>query len=806
MAAPVQQSLTYALPPGLSLPLPGQRLLVPLSGRLLTGYLLGLTREKPEAAVREIVEVLDAAPVFPENMIPFFRWTARYYHHPIGEVIKAALPGGFTSQSSRRLGLSEKGREHFTGKEPQTAASLPWLAGLLAGNGPSEGALRKLWRSKERRRILQWEKEGLLTVETVIAGERIGPKTETCARISRGIPAEDEDAVLRPSERKTLALLRERQERNGRPIPRREITGLYSGAAKALASLAGRGILELLQLPVYRDPFGEIPPFSTKPEQLSPHQQAALSALLPAIAAGRHKAFLLHGVTGSGKTEVYLRAAEETLARNRDVLILVPEIALATQVEGHFLSRFGEKVALLHSGLSRGERFDQWQRVLSGAARVVIGARSAIFAPLSDIGLIVVDEEHDTAYKQEEGLRYQGRDLALLRGSMSGSVVLLGSATPSVTSYNHAMNGKFSLLTLPERIENRPLPEMEVVDLRQVNTVSGRPPLFSPQLRQALRATLARGEQSLLFLNRRGYASCMLCGDCGQAVQCSHCQVSLTLHKGRSELVCHYCGRSVPGKTVCNHCRSLNLVAVGFGTERIEEELRTLFPGARIARLDRDTSADRREFIRILKAVRQQEIDILVGTQMITKGHHFPHVTLVGIVWADAGLGFPDYKAGERGFQLLAQVSGRAGRGEQPGRVIVQTHQPGHYSVTTARDHDYSGLFAREISLRQGLGYPPFSRLINLLLEGEEENAVKGRAMALAAQGRAMGKRFPGTEILGPAPSPIARLRGRFRWQILLKGPDLDRLHGLCACLEQEQARLGQGVKLSVDVDPENML
>ena len=804
VAAPLPHTLTYAPPPTEEELRPGQRLLVPLAGRLVTGYLLAFTKEKPETGLRAASEILDPEPVFPAGMIPFFRWAARYYHHPIGEVIKTALPGGLTSQSGRQLLLTEKGWQHFTEQEPQAGEARPWLAELLRKKQLGPATMRKLWRGRERRLIEQWARQGLVTVEEMIAGESVGQKTDTCIFLSpEGKFAE---ADLKPSERKTLALIANMQAPPGQGIPRRELARLYSGVRKALQSLAGKGILLLREQPVYRDPFGETPPFFPKPAKLTTEQEEALARLAPAITAKRYSPFLLHGVTGSGKTEVYLRAAELTLAQGRSVLVLVPEIALATQLEGHFLSRFGEKVALLHSGLSKGERFDQWQRTLSGEAQVVIGARSAVFAPLADPGLIIVDEEHDGAYKQEDGLRYQGRDLALLRGSQAGAVVLLGSATPAITSYQHAANGKYTLLTLRNRIENRPLPAVEIVDLQAVNTVSGRPPLFSPQLRQGLRETLARGEQSLIFLNRRGFASCMLCGDCGQAVQCPHCQVSLTMHKGRSALICHYCGHSITSRTVCGNCRSTNLVAVGFGTERIEEELTALFPSARIARLDRDTTANRREFLRILKAVHQREVDILVGTQMITKGHHFPHVTLVGIVWADAGLGIPDYKAGERTFQLLSQVTGRAGRGEQPGRVIVQTHQPGHYSVLTARAHDYAGLFARELSLRQALGYPPFSRLINLLLEGEQEESVKNRALALAARGKTLSRQLDRTAILGPAPSPLARLRGLFRWQLLLKGTDLDQLHGLCASLEQEHSGLGGPVKLTVDVDPENML
>ncbi len=805
VAAPLPQTLTYAALRDGRVAKPGQRVLVPLSGRLLTGYVLAVTQEKPEFRLKPIADILDDFPVFPEGMVPFFRWVARYYHYPIGEVIRGALPGGLTSQSGRQIKATEAGLRYFLVEQPQLVLDHPWLANLTANKKLSAATARKLWRGKERRVIEQWGEQGLLSVEQIISGATIGQKTETCVLLALEPLAPESLASLKPSEKKTLTLLEEMLPPAPQALPRRELTRVYSGAAKALASLAEKGIIRLTDRPVYRDPFGETPLFYPRPTQLTADQENGLAKLNPAIAEKQYAPFLLHGVTGSGKTEVYLQAAETTLALGRSVLVLVPEIALATQLEAHFLSRFGETVALLHSGLARGERFDQWQRVVSGKARIVIGARSAIFAPLGDPGLIIVDEEHDGAYKQEDSLRYQGRDLALVRGSQTGATVLLGSATPSLASYQHALSGKYTLLSLPTRIENRPLPQVELVDLQAVNTVSGRPPLFSPQLKQALRATLARQEQSLVFLNRRGFAGCMLCSDCGQAVQCPHCRITLTLHKGRGELVCHYCGYATNSRTVCTNCRSINLAPIGFGTERIEEELAGMFPKARIARLDHDTTRNRQDFLRILRAVHDREVDILVGTQMITKGHHFPHVTLVGIVWADAGLGMPDYKAGERTFQLLAQVTGRAGGGEQPGRVIVQTHQPTHYSIAAARDHDYPRFFEKETGLRKALGYPPFSRLINLVLDGEQEEAVQNRAEALAAKGKAL-RRYRKTGILGPAPAPLARLRGRFRWQILLKGTDLEELHSLCLELEQEHARLAGKVNLSVDVDPENML
>ncbi|MEJ2689255.1 MAG: primosomal protein N', partial [Deltaproteobacteria bacterium] len=580
----------------------------------------------------------------------------------------------------------------------------------------------------------------------------------------------------------------------------------YSGSGRALSSLIDKGLVEQKERRVMRDPFGLEPPFYPRPERLTEEQQQVLAALLPAVRRKRYGAFLLHGITGSGKTEVYLRAAEVAIASGRSVLVLVPEIALATQLEGHFYSRFGDLTALVHSGLSAGERFDQWQRIADGSAMVVIGARSAIFAPLAAPGLIVVDEEHDGAYKQEEGLRYQARDLALLRGRMQKATVILGSATPAVTSFMHARQGKFRLLTMNRRIEDRQLPEVSVVDLKKVDRQEGGKPLFSPQLLEGLRRNLELGEQSLLFLNRRGFASLLICRDCGQPVQCRNCQVSLTLHKGLQQLVCHHCGYRIKAAALCEHCKNGNLFTVGFGTERIEEELHNLLPTARIVRLDRDSISKRRDFYAILSRIRQHEVDIVVGTQMIAKGHHFPAVTLVGIVWADAGLGLPDYKAGERTFQLLSQVMGRAGRGDKSGRVIVQTMQPEHYSIQCARDHDYASFLEKELQLRKALSYPPFSRLVNFFFDGVDEQAVQTSAAATGTMLRSLARRHQELAVLGPA--PLLKLGGRFRWQCLLCSASVEKLHRCCLAVRASvpaEVRSGK-VRLVIDVDPEGML
>ncbi|MBI5558466.1 MAG: primosomal protein N' [Deltaproteobacteria bacterium] len=810
VAAPVTETLTYRFPASESGCLkPGTRLLVPLGRRQVTGYLLAVKpAEKTAFTVKQVTELLDDSPLFPESMIPFLRWIAAYYRYPLGEVIKIALPGGLTRQSERQVRLEPAGRQPLTALLAGNPDSSPqWLAGLLEKGMLSPAQVRVLWRSgKWRNQLTRWRDEGYVQLEESVSAQRSQAKTEICAALADC--ALTYGGKLKGSERKTLDILQELLGLRSLPlVPVKEISHAYSGAGQGLKSLAGKGLVTFHEQQVFRDPFGEEPPFCPEPAQLSQEQEQALAQLLPAVSRQAFATFLLHGVTGSGKTEIYLRAARRTLEENRSVLVLVPEIALATQLEAHFFSRFGRTVALLHSGLSPGERFDQWTRIMGGQAKIVIGARSAIFAPLHEPGLIIVDEEHDSAYKQEDTLRYQGRDMAVLRGNLQGCPVLLGSATPSLTSFHHASTGKYQLLSLNKRIEDRPLPQVTVIDLRTLPRETAAPAFFSRDLLNAMEETLAQGDQSIIFLNRRGYANLMICQDCGNPVKCLHCDISLTLHKSEQLLTCHYCGYHARNPILCPSCRSPKVKEIGFGTERLEEALGVHFPQARIARLDRDTTTDRKKFLKILKAVHLREIDILVGTQMITKGHHFPHVTLVGVIWADGGLGMPDFKAGERTFQLISQVTGRAGRGDKPGRVIIQTHQPDHYSIVNAQKHDYHGFYEKELQLRKALQYPPFARLVNLRFSGDDEEMVKNAAHLTALQARAMADSCQAA-VLGPAAAPLARIRDQYRWQLLLKGADSNGLRALCDHLASQPASPHRFAKVAmiVDVDPESML
>ena len=836
VVAPLEQTLTYsfsenpALHAGVEFcrTYVGSRVLVSLGRRKVTGYVLavGPALEETPYKIRKIDAFLDEYPLFHENIVAFYRWVANYYHYPLGLVIKTALPGGLAPKSIKKLVL-KVAVDDFPSF---FAAEIPAWAQKLASQGELGAAeTADILRDRPAKRLVASlvEKDAIVIVHGM-AKDGVQEKSEVCygittpelfppalleaggkdikdyqQKISREIGID-----LKISEVKALYSLQQlSQTKNRATIALKDIRHDYAGAAKALVALEEKLVVVRSNERVMRSPFGEQLQHYPRPALLTPEQQTVLDSILPAIKARNFQPFLLHGVTGCGKTEVYLRAAEQTLAIGRDVIILVPEIALATQLEAHLLSRFGDLVVLLHSGMSAAERFDQFYLALTGKAKVVIGARSALFAPCRDPGLIVVDEEHDAGFKQDDNFRYHGRDLAVLRAKNHNAVVILGSATPSITSFAHARAGKYTLLTMHDRVGSRPLPVVTIVDLNK-NEAKETKGIIKKELHEKLAGNLANGKQSILLLNRRGFSTVMLCRDCGTPVQCSHCHVSLTLHKGRNQLICHYCGFSRVHTSVCLQCRSTDLIPAGFGTERVEEEVVTLFPDARVERLDSDTASDRRKFLAILAKMHAKQIDILIGTQMIAKGHHFPDVTLVGVVWADGGMSMPDFRAAERTFQLITQVIGRAGRGEEPGEVIIQTMRPDHYAIVYSRDHQYSKMFDHEMRLRSHPAFPPYLRLTALRLQGRVEKDVQQSTVRLAGFCRQMIKKEKFTiETLGPAPSPLDKIKDNYRWQILLKGRNTDELHALCTAIKAARQELvGRQCALAIDVDPENMM
>jgi primosomal protein N' (replication factor Y) len=582
-------------------------------------------------------------------------------------------------------------------------------------------------------------------------------------------------------------------------IPLEELKAALPRARATLLPLVRRGLATVETVAEAAGGAALLPAAET-PLPLTAEQREALTAI--AGSAGGFHPFLLHGVTGSGKTEVYLQAIAGTLAAGRGALVLVPEIALTPQLAGRFRARFGDRVALLHSGLTDRERHSEWMRLRRGEARICVGVRSAVFAPVQDLGIVVVDEEHDPSFKQEDGPPYHARDLAVVRAREEGATCVLGSATPSLETLENARSGKYRRLTLSRRIDDRPLPEVVLVDLGRLRRGAPMPGLVSPPLADALRATLAAGRQSILFLNRRGFQTLVLCRDCGREERCERCSVSLTLHARRGLLLCHYCGARQRMDRTCPACGG-ERGGVGVGTEQVEVAVRELLTSARVARMDSDAVSGAGEAAQVLARFARRELDVLVGTQMVTKGHDFPGVTLVGVVLADTALALPDFRAAERTFQLLTQVAGRAGRGDDPGRVLVQTFHPHSPAVALAVGHDYAGFAELELERRRALGYPPFGRMLAVRVEGTEEGARRTAEALGAAALPALGE---AVTLLGPAPAAIERIRGRSRWHLLFRSPDAPSLRRVHRALAPVAARPPGGGQVRFDVDPHSML
>jgi len=832
VAAPVDQTLTYGHPADrkddISI---GSCVLVPLGRRRVTGYVLDAspqtTAEQPEFTVKPILDVFTPAPFFPAFLIPLYRWISSYYHHPLGEVIKTALPLAPSAKSGYRVKVIdiETLKLHEELPERSRLCEFNWFQALLQTQELPPSQVAKIRQDKIQKKYLQaLIKDGSVELVSELIASQVKAKEETVYTLAptffentgisptvelSTLQPEDDlhlTKIFKPSERKTLALFLNNFIKSGtKPVARKVLLTLYPNCAKALSTLCDEGIFSKHNQRVYRDPFGNTITSAPQTLTLTEEQQVVLEEIKPNIVAGEFKPFLLFGVTGCGKTEVYLQAAEAALQQGKTALVLVPEIALASQLEAQFYTRFGDQLALFHSGLSQGERLDQWQRVREGSAKVVLGARSAVFAPMDKLGVVIVDEEHEPAYKQEEGPRYHGRDVAVMRAKLASCPIILGSATPSVTSYNNTVKGKYRLLTITKRVQEKPLPKVNVIDL-STKKRARRDLFFSDTLIREIGNTLDNNQQALLFVNRRGFSSTMLCRDCGHVLQCRHCQVSLTYHRSKGRLLCHYCGFTMSSQIICPSCRSQNIAGVGIGAERIEEEAKQLFPAARVARLDSDVAVKRKRYLSILQSVKNKEIDILVGTQMIAKGLHFPNITLVGVIWADAGFAIPDYKAGERTFSLLSQVTGRAGRGDHPGKVIIQTNQPHHYAIRFAQAHDYRAMYDQEIETRSPMGFPPFSRLINIKFNGPDETKVEQAARKTSAFINDDCKQHH-IDILGPSPSPVGKIKDKFRWQLLLKSVSATALHNVCSRILSERGSLcPQNVRMVVDVDPENMM
>ena len=796
LPVPLDQPFTYGLPETLRHRVhPGSRIMVPFGPRKLTGVILRCHDDRPEIATREALRLVDADPVLDAGLLSLGRWISEYYCAPLGEVLRSMLPLAAEIRRGKIWSLTDAGRDAARQLVLETATPhdpAVEILRLLDKRPLSASYLAKALPLADKP-LRALERRGFIVAEQVQT-ER-DPLRAPSDRLRIELAATSDGHKLNKSERELRAFL----ELHPGSHNLKDLEDAVKNTSLAARSLARKGLVSL-ERELLVNAAG---PVRARHIMNAP-QQAAFDQIRAAIEEKQYRIFLLHGVTGSGKTEVYLSAIEAVLAAGRSALLLVPEIALTPAMAGQFFSRFGDRVAILHSAFTDTERSDQWRRIRSGAAPVVVGTRSGVFAPVANLGLIVVDEEHDGSYKQEETPRYNGRDVAIVRAQAAGACVILGSATPSLESRYNAQRGKYTLMELPGRIEARPMPTVELIDMRQEFLETRKQATFSRKLMDALAQRLANREQTIILLNRRGFSSFVACRSCGERVQCVNCSVALTFHKRDRRLLCHYCGYAQKVPSVCPQCASEHIYFLGLGSERVEEELHQAFPTARIARLDRDTVTGKRQYESILHEFREGHYDMLVGTQMIAKGHDIPNVTLVGVISSDVGLGMPDFRAAERTFQLLTQVAGRAGRGSIPGIVLVQTINPDHYAVRLAAAQDYQAFYEKELAFRRALHYPPFSAMANLLVRSEQKETAMRMSSDLALLFTPPPEKL---KIMGPAEAPVPRLKNEYRYQFLIKAASRKALNELLRQIHGFAVKHKWGATaLVIDVDPLSLM
>jgi primosomal protein N' (replication factor Y) len=818
---PMDKVFTYTVSADLSNQVEvGKRVLVPFGKRVVTGFCLGFRERSDIKGVKDILDVLDEEPLFDEKRLKFFQWVASYYFAPVSEVLSLICPRGINIKSQRYLYATEQnntshGPEEACGersesirsqKENLSPLSMEIFDVIRNNRGISLTSLLNKFKGKSIYSAINRLKNAGLVREELKIKSRLGEKTEIFVSPSRLSPLASHLLSKAPIQAKIISYLFQKGETSLKLL--RKEFGSIDAAVKKLEQ---KGLVSLIQKQTQRDPLEDTIPLPVlhKPTD---EQEKAISAICQGLTNKSFTPLLLYGVTGSGKTFVYLKALEQAVKLGRQAIFLVPEISLTPWPVKYLTALFPGRVAVLHSGLSDGERYDEWNRIKNGKVDIVIGARSAIFAPLKNPGIIIVDEEHESSYKQEEGVKYHARDLSLMMGKMFNLVVVLGSATPCVETFYNAKNGKITPLHLTKRVEERPMPEIELVDMkmqgqgaRGKGQEENRKEIISEKLKSLMIENHRLGYQTILFLNRRGFSNFLICNDCGHSFQCLNCSVSLTMHKGAGILKCHYCDMSQPIPDRCPQCQSAQVKPIGVGTEQLEQEVRRILKKARIARMDRDTTRKKRSHHKILDAVDKGEVDVLVGTQMVAKGHHFPNVALVGIVSADTSINIPDFRSSERTFQLITQAAGRAGRGDILGTVIVQTLNPDHFCLRMAAEQNYEAFFEEELTNRQGLFYPPFSRLALLRFEGGKVEDVEGAAKN--------AKRFADNllengfnkeiTVLGPVPAFLSKLQGKYRWQMLLKGKSAksiqEFIRNILKCTRETS---NNRVKLVIDVDP----
>jgi primosomal protein N' (replication factor Y) len=815
---PIDRLFDYRVPDALEIDvLPGMRVRVDFGGQTLIGIVVprdwrteeDATRDRDPGSLVEIDELIDEEPVVGVAMLSLLAEAARALFAPIGQALAHALPPGSTPRLARPWVITPRGERALAqgALDPRRAGSgARLILEQLALEPRTSHALRRAFPGKPvDERLTALARDGLVERRVELKRARARIPTERVARIGLGIDVEQACSTVLGRAKRQAELLRRIAEAPDW-VETRRLGVEDPNAGPLLRQLERRGLVRVDERP-------RLARFDSVlegegPVDLTEDQRSVLVPLLEAIEQQVARTFLLHGVTGSGKTEVYLRAIAAALDAGRQALVLVPEITLTHQLVARVRARFGDEVAVLHSGLKPGDRLAQWERLRTSETRIAVGARSALFAPLESLGLIVIDEEHDGAYKNDEGFRYHAIDLAGRRAAQAGCPLILGSATPSLETRHRAEAGVIERLSLPRRVGGRPLPAVEIVDLgkEKEKNPRGRKLILSRPLRQAIAQTIADGGQTILFLNRRGFSTRIFCFQCGHAERCDDCDVALVFHAGEHQLRCHYCDLVRPVPEVCQGCGDPETALLGVGTERLEEEVQSLFPDARTMRLDRDVAARRGHTESVLRALKEECVDIVIGTQMVAKGHDFPGVQLVGVVAADVGLHLPDFRAAERTFQLLAQVAGRAGRASRPGRVVVQTYVPDHYALVPVASHDYEGFYQQEIEHREALGYPPFGLLTRILVHAEAEEHARQGIEAVARAARAMIPEGAALEVLGPAPAPISRLRGRHRFMCLLKGTDPAALERASRAALAVGRGLPRDVQMALDARPVNML
>jgi primosomal protein N' (replication factor Y) (superfamily II helicase) len=807
LPVPLDMAFTYRVPPDAA-PTAGGRVLVPFRQQRMTGIVVGLHDRKPSVQIKNLISVLDAAPVLDEQLLHLGRWIADYYLAPIGEVFRAMLP--LTAEFKRSIGyrITDGGQValHLAGASgssarsqrtpEEQAAEFRVLDYLAARASESTEPVKDLVREETLRSAARVSKSILAgmvrkrwLVREDVSVARDATRTVKIAQLKSA------EGKLNANQQTILDTL---AGSGGRVLV--ETLQALDVPRSTLGTLVKRRLVEIIEQPADRTISRSRPRPSPFAFEFNSAQQAALTRIRESVASRKFSGMLLHGVTGSGKTAVYLAGMRDVLEAGRSAILLVPEIGLTPAVAADLHQIFGDEVAILHSALSDRERAEQWHRIKRGEARMVVGTRSAVFAPVIDLALIVVDEEHDASYKQEETPRYNARDIAVMRAKMAKAVVVLGSATPSLESYFNTKKNKYALIELPDRVEQRPLPEVEIVDMRQEFQETGHEQVISRKLAAEIKERIELKEQVMVLLNRRGYSPVVLCRACGKTLECKNCAIALTHHKREHKMVCHYCGYTAPVPKVCVHCGSEYVYFLGTGSEKLEELLHGMFPQARIARLDRDTVRGHEDFERTLNALNEGDLDMIVGTQMIAKGHDIHGVTLVGVVGADAALGFPDFRAAERTFQLLTQVAGRAGRGQSPGKVVLQTYFQDHYAVQYAAHHDFAGFYEKELRFRSWMHYPPYSALANVLIRSDKlDEALEWSGLL----GKWFEKtRHEGVRVLGPAAAPIVRLKRDYRYHFVLKSPSREKLNSTLRAMLAHAAQLKiPRTQVIVDVD-----